>query len=107
MKTVEGLYDWQDHKDKQKQRAQAAYKVVAESNLLPVSEADILDLVEVYNQNELAAHNLKRIIFDALHSRRGYRMLRIGQSFGFDGTDGAYLAPDEPELMVVESLGVE
>jgi hypothetical protein len=72
----------------------------------PITADELLEVIAEYNRTETAAHELKRVIFEALSRRKGYRKIRIGGDT-FDGTPGAYSATgsDLPRLIVVESLG--
>jgi hypothetical protein len=95
-------------KDQAMNAAQAAQAAQAQAKQAPepMTEADLLECVEIYNQVEKAAHGLKSAIFGALTLRHGYKRILIGAD-AFDGTEGAfaYTENEMPRLMKVESLG--
>ena len=115
METIPGFYDWKKHSLTQKERAAArnAKAIEALEAAAPpvvLSEKEINELIEVYNEVEITLHSLRRVIFKALSARKGYRMLYIGQGDTFDGTEAAinyFEVNDKPQTIRAASLGKE
>jgi hypothetical protein len=88
--------------------AQVARKAAAEVQE-PITTADLLACIEEYNQTEAAAHELRRVIFEAVTRRSGYKLIRVGPHT-FNGSPEALAAMesgDPARLIKVESLGGE
>lgn len=70
---------------------------------------DLVKLIDEYNQAEDKAHALRRQVYSALTSRKGYRRILVGPDV-FNGDAAALAATeysDPPRLITVVSLGEE
>jgi len=88
--------------------AQAARAAAAEVPE-PITEGELLECIDQYNQVETAAHELKRVIYAWLSRRKGYRQLRVGADI-FNGSPAAFSQwemHDPLKLIKVENLGSE